>query len=59
MSKKDITEVGKTFSKNALVSSKMFQNRKDILNVIINQDENLTIDEVNKRIDLFMKGKVD
>lgn len=46
------------FTKEQLISSKLFRNNKDILNVLIQDNEEISIDEVQKRIEKFRKGKV-
>lgn len=46
------------YKKEQLLLSKKFENRKDVINIIVNDTEELTLDEVNKRIDTFMKGAV-
>lgn len=46
------------YKKEQLLTSKKFENRKDVINIVVNDTEELTLDEVNKRIDTFMKGAV-
>lgn len=46
------------FSKEQLISSKLFMKNKDILSVLVKDDEKISIDEAHKRIENFMKGKV-
>lgn len=46
------------FTKEQLISSKLFKNDKDILNVLIQNNEEISIDEAQKRIEKFRKGKV-
>mgnify|MGYP000801591664 CR=1 FL=1 len=46
------------FSKEQILKSTAFTNRKDILTVLIKDDEELTLTEVQNRLDKFMKGKV-
>ncbi len=46
------------FTKEQLISSKLFRNNKDILNVLIQDNEEISIDEAQKRIEKFRKGKV-
>lgn len=56
---KGVKEVEETvFDKDQLVSSKRFMNNKDVLNVLIEDGEKITIEEAQKRIENFMKGKV-
>jgi len=45
------------FNKNQLLESKMYMNKRDILNVIL-KDNSYTLTEVNDLIKKFMKGKV-
>ena len=56
--KDDIVTDEVRFSKEQLVNSKQFTNRKDALSVIIEDDEELTIDEVNDRLNKFMSEEV-
>lgn len=46
------------FTKEQLLRSKDFANRRDILSVLVADGETLTKDEAAKRINKFMKGKV-
>lgn len=46
------------FTKNQLISSNIFKNNKDVLSVLVNDDEKLSITEAQERIKKFMKGKV-
>lgn len=48
----------KVFSKEQFVSSKMFRDDKDIVNVVMNDNEQISKNELNKRIENFKKGKV-
>lgn len=47
-----------TYTKEALLHSKVYQCNRDVLNVLLKDDERYSIDEVNKLIQNFMKGKV-
>ncbi len=51
-------KVAEKYTKAKLINAKQFANRKDILAVLIKDDEELSIEEATKRIDGFMKGKV-
>lgn len=56
---KGVKEVEETvFDKDQLVSSKKFMSNKDVLSVLIEDGEKITIEEAKKRIENFMKGKV-
>ena len=50
--------VEEKFTKSELLTAKILKNRKDILNVLIKDDEKLSIREAQERIEKFMKGKV-
>jgi len=50
--------VEKKFTKLELLSAKIFKNRKDILSVLVKDDEKLSISEAQEKIEKFMKGKV-
>lgn len=46
------------FSKEALMKSMLFEERKDAVDVVIKENEYFTIEEVELKINEFMKGKV-
>jgi len=46
------------FSKEQLLSSKRFQDRRDIVNVLLSPDEQYTIQTVEQKILNYMKGQV-
>lgn len=45
------------FTKEQLISSKKYKGRKDLLNVILKDNETYDFDEVDDLIDEFMKVK--
>lgn len=53
-----IKTVDAKYAKIDILKSKKFVGRKDVLTVILNNEKQYTIDEVEKLIDSFMKGKV-
>lgn len=53
--KKDKTDV---FTREALLTSGYFDNRRDALAVVIKDDEEITIEEAQARLDKFLKRKV-
>ncbi|MFL2104132.1 hypothetical protein [Mycobacteroides abscessus] len=54
VSKKEIAK----FSKEKLVKSEKYANRKDILNVILENEKEYSFEEVDNKMNKFMKGKV-
>lgn len=50
--------VEKKLTKAELLTAKIFKNRKDILSVLMKDDEELSYREAQERIEKFMKGKV-
>lgn len=46
------------FSKEVLMKSMLFEERKDAVDVVIKENEYFTIEEVELKINEFMKGKV-
>ncbi len=46
------------FSKQQIIKSKRFRNRVDVLNVILDENKQYTLEDVEKEINKFMKGKV-
>ncbi|MEY8428430.1 hypothetical protein AALA00_12075 [Lachnospiraceae bacterium 46-15] len=56
-----ISESGKiesSFSKQQLLTSERFQNRKDIVNALLSTDGQYTVSEVEQMIKKYMKGQV-
>lgn len=47
------------FSKEQLKNSKKFANRKDLIEVLLEEGRQYSISEVEEKIEKFMKGKVD
>lgn len=55
---KNSTENIDKFSKKQLINSKKFALRADLLKVILDEKELYSIEETEKAIEIFMKGKV-
>ncbi len=55
---KNVKEEVKKFNKKQFLSSKKYGNRKDVINVVIKDNEEVTTAELEKRISSFLKGKV-
>jgi len=47
-----------TFIKVQILSSKKYRDKKDLINVLLNNEKSYSLDEVDDLIDQFMKGKV-
>ena len=47
-----------TFSKKQILKAKKYTGRKDLLNVLLKDGRSYAFDDVDKRIDKFMNGKV-
>jgi hypothetical protein len=47
------------YTKDQILSSKRFADRKDIVGVVLKDSVKYSIDEVEQHINEFMKGKVD
>ena len=64
MAKKTIIAVKKTetiesaYTKEQIIKSKKFADRRDILSVLLDSGKEYTLDDVNTLLDAFMKGKV-
>ena len=56
MSKTLSKEDNYKFTKEQIVNSKKYVNRKDLLNAILKEDELYSFSEVEYRINKFMKG---
>lgn len=46
------------YTKQQILSSKKYNNRRDILGVLLNENEEYTFSDVDSLLDKFMKGKV-
>ncbi len=55
---KETKKTNEKYSKKSFLKSKKYAHRRDILETIIKDDEQLTTMELEKRIDTFMKGEV-
>lgn len=53
-----VQSVQLAFNKGQLLKSSRYQGRKDILNVILSNEECYELETVDDMIDEFMKGKV-
>lgn len=58
-SKSTLQEDVQTFSKEELLNAKVFENRKDLLNVLLNDEEEISVEEAQERINTYLKGKVE
>ena len=47
-----------TFKKDSILKSKKYFNRKDLLNALLEEDVEYTLEEVDALIENFRKGKV-
>lgn len=56
--KKKMPEPQETFTKEALLASGYFDNRKDALAALIEDGEEISIEEAQTRLDEFLKRKV-
>ena len=54
----DTKKTENRFSKEQLISSARFQERKDIVNALLNEEELYTIKDVEEKIKNYMKGEV-
>ena len=51
-------KVGSKFSKEQLLSSKKYANRRDLVDALLEDGKEYATDDVDKKIESFMKGKV-
>lgn len=56
--KKVETMIEDRFTKQQIVNSKKFKDNVDLLNALLKDDKLYTLEEVNKTIEDFRKGKV-
>lgn len=46
------------YTKDQILASKKYSNRKDVLNVVLKNGKLYTLKQVDEQIEKFMKGKV-
>lgn len=51
-------EIAVLFSKNQVLTFDRYANRRDLLSALLKDEKKYTIDQVDKLIQNFMKGKV-
>lgn len=51
-------EAAPTFTKDQLAASKRYASLRDMVNVLLEDGKQYTLDEVDKKIEAFKKGKV-
>ena len=56
--KKEEVTKSSSFSKEQILSAAKFANRRDLLSVVLEDGKTYTVEDVQKQIDKFMKGKV-
>lgn len=56
--KKEEVTKSSSFSKEQILSAAKFANRRDLLSVVLEDGKTYTVEDVQKQIDRFMKGKV-
>lgn len=54
----EIEKVENLFSKEQLIAAERFQGKKDIVNAILSDDEQYTVETVERMVDKYMKGQV-
>lgn len=47
-----------TFTKDAILSSKIYANRRDVLGAILEDDKSYTTEQIEALLTKFMRGKV-
>lgn len=56
--KKKVREAANFFLKEQLLVSERFRERKDIVSVLLDPDEQYTVKDVDALVNNYMKGKV-
>ena len=46
------------FTKESLLNSKKYMFQKDLLNILLDEDKEYTLEEVDKKINEFKTGKI-
>ncbi len=55
---KNLKKTKNLFSKEQLLASERFQDRKDLLNVLLSADKQYTVEEVEQKMEQYEKGEV-
>ena len=58
MAKRASESQGELFPKSALLYSERFQENRDLVDALLDDDGQYTIEEVTQKIENYMKGKV-
>ena len=56
--KTEVIEEEIKFTKEQILTSKKYANRRDALGVVLVDDESYTLEQVDSLLDNFLKGKV-
>lgn len=56
--KKEETKQEVLFTKEQILASKKYLNRRDVLVAILSDNKSYTLEQVNSLLEKFMKGKV-
>ena len=56
--KKKVVKQQDVFTKESIVKSKKYSNRKDLLNALLDDKKSYSFEQVDEIIDKFMKGEV-
>lgn len=52
----NVQKVQKTFSKEQILASEKYRNRRDLVYALLEENKNYTFEEVDNAINKFMKG---
>lgn len=58
MEETNLTKKESTYTKEQILKSKKYKDRKDVLNVVLKEDSTYTLKEVDNAIKTFMKREV-
>lgn len=58
MTEKKSAKTAQAFSREQILESRLFQDRRDLLGAILEDGKTYTIAQVEGRIEQFLKGKV-
>lgn len=58
MSEKKSVKTAQAFSREQILESRLFQDRRDLLGAILEEGTSYTIAQVESQIEAFLKGKV-
>lgn len=48
-----------SFTKEQILSSELYKSRRDLLSAVLEEGKEYSLEDINKAIEIFMKGRVE